>query len=201
MFASRPRRRGGQEPCILLHAASRDAATASLLSNGIVYDLLRRERGSCRRLRITMCGILAVMSFDGQPMAKEPLRRMRDAMVHRGPDDAGLYLDGSIALGHRRLSVIDLSPDGHQPMPNEDQTVWLVFNGEIYNYVELRAELLQRGHRFRSKTDSEVIIHLYEELGARCVDRLNGMFAFAIWDARKRLLFGARDRLGIKPFY
>jgi asparagine synthase (glutamine-hydrolysing) len=148
-----------------------------------------------------MCGIVAVMSFDGQTIKEEPLKRMRDAMVHRGPDDAGLYLDGSIGLGHRRLSIIDLSSDGHQPMPNEDQSVWLVFNGEIYNYVELRAELLQRGHRFRSKTDSEVIIHLYEELGARCVSRLNGMFAFAIWDARKRLLFGARDRLGIKPFY
>ena len=148
-----------------------------------------------------MCGIVAVMSFDGQPISEEPLKRMRDAMVHRGPDDAGLYLNGSIGLGHRRLSIIDLSPDGHQPMPNEDQTVWLVFNGEIYNYVELRTELLQRGHRFRSRTDSEVIIHLYEELGPRCVDRLNGMFAFAIWDARKRLLFGARDRLGIKPFY
>lgn len=149
----------------------------------------------------TMCGIVAVMSFDGQPVAEESLRRMRDVMVHRGPDDAGLHLDGSLGLGHRRLSIIDLSPDGHQPMPNEDHTLWLIFNGEIYNYLELRAELVQRGHRFRSMTDSEVIIHLYEEMGERCVDRLNGMFAFVIWDAGNRSLFGARDRLGIKPFY
>lgn len=148
-----------------------------------------------------MCGFVAVMSFNGQPIAEDSLRHMRDVMAHRGPDDSGLYIDGPIGLGHRRLSIIDLSADGHQPMSNEDQTVWLVFNGEIYNYVELRSELLQRGHRFHSKTDSEVIIHLYEELGPRCVGRLNGMFAFSIWDARKRLLFGARDRLGVKPFY
>src|SRR5690606_33040921 len=98
-----------------------------------------------------------------------------------------------------RLSIVDLSPAGHQPMTNEDGSLWLVFNGEIYNYVELTRELRQRGHHFRSGTDSETILHLYEELGERCVERLNGMFAFALWDRRRNTLFMARDRLGIKP--
>ena len=125
---------------------------------------------------------------------------MRDVMTHRGPDDEGLYVNGPIGLGHRRLSILDLSPAGHQPMSNEDGTVWLIFNGEIYNYVELASELRGRGHTFRSHTDSEVIIHLWEELGSRCVERLNGMFAFVIWDATQQELFCARDRVGIKPF-
>ena len=148
-----------------------------------------------------MCGIVGVMNFDGAPVDGKLLVRMRDTMTHRGPDDAGHLLDTSVGLGHRRLSIIDLTPAGHQPMPNEDETVWLVFNGEIYNYIELRADLERRGHRFRSDTDSEVIIHQYEERGEECVEALNGMFGFLIWDARKQLLFGARDRLGIKPFY
>jgi asparagine synthase (glutamine-hydrolysing) len=127
------------------------------------------------------------------------MEAMRDAMAHRGPDGAGLHIDGPVALGHRRLSIIDTSAAGQQPMPNEDQTVWLVFNGEIYNYIELTKDLKARGHQFRSATDSEVILHLWEEHGERCVDYLNGMFAFAIWDSRKQELFAARDRTGIKP--
>jgi asparagine synthase (glutamine-hydrolysing) len=126
---------------------------------------------------------------------------MRDTLVHRGPDDAGVYVDGTVGLGHRRLSIVDLTEAGHQPMSNEDGTVWLIFNGEIYNYVELAAELKNRGHAFKSATDTEVILHLYEEVGERCVERLNGMFAFLIWDERTRTLFGARDRIGIKPLY
>jgi asparagine synthase (glutamine-hydrolysing) len=126
---------------------------------------------------------------------------MRDSLVHRGPDDAGLYLKGSVGLGARRLSVLDPAPTGHQPMANQDGTLWIVFNGEIYNYVELRQELRRTGHCFVSESDTEVILHLYTQFGPECLDRLNGMFAFAIWDARKHVLFAARDRLGIKPFY
>lgn len=130
---------------------------------------------------------------------------MRDTMVHRGPDDGGADSwaagDGRIAFGHRRLSIVDLSPAGHNPMPNEDGTVWITFNGEIYNHVALRTELEAKGHRYRSHCDTETIVHLWEEEGPRCVERLQGMFAIAIWDARRRELFLARDRLGIKPLY
>ncbi len=141
------------------------------------------------------------MRFDGSPFDEALFRRMRDSMTHRGPDDAGTLLRHPVGLGHRRLSIVDLSPAGHQPMCNEDGTIWIVFNGEIYNYVELAAGLRARGHQFRSSTDTEVILHLYEELGERCVHELNGMFAFLLWDERKGRLFGARDRIGIKPFY
>jgi asparagine synthase (glutamine-hydrolysing) len=126
---------------------------------------------------------------------------MRDAMIHRGPDDAGLHIDGPVALGSRRLAIVDLSAAGRQPMSNEEGSVWMVFNGEIYNYVELTSALRARGHTFRSATDSEVIIHLYEDEGARCVQSLNGMFAFVIWDSRTRTMLVARDRIGIKPLY
>ncbi len=148
-----------------------------------------------------MCGIVALMRFDGRPVDPGELAHMRDCMRHRGPDGEGLYVDGPIGIGHRRLSIIDLSEAGHQPMTNEDGSIWLVFNGEIYNYVELRAELVARGHTFTSNSDTEVIIHLYEEEGERCVERLGGMFAFVLWDARRREFFCARDRLGIKPFH
>src|SRR5688572_25238359 len=148
-----------------------------------------------------MCGIVGVLRFDGKAVDEEQLRSMRDTMFHRGPDDGGLYVNGPVGLGHRRLSIVDLSDAGHQPMTNEDGTVWLVFNGEIYNYVELRAELVARGHRFSSHTDTEVIIHLYEEEGERCVTRLRGMFAFVLWDTRRERMFAARDRMGIKPFH
>ena len=128
---------------------------------------------------------------------------MRDTMAHRGPDDAGTWVagDGSAGLGHRRLSIVDLSAAGHQHMCNEDGTIWITYNGEIYNHAALRSELEARGHRYRSHTDTETILHLYEEEGPRCVERLQGMFAFAIWDERRRELFLARDRLGVKPLY
>jgi len=125
---------------------------------------------------------------------------MRDIMVHRGPDGQGLFVDGAVGLGHRRLSIIDLA-GGHQPLGNEDDTVTIVFNGEIYNFGEIRQELIARGHVLATRSDTEVIVHLYEEMGAACVDRLRGMFAFAIWDSRKRELLLARDRLGVKPLY
>lgn len=125
---------------------------------------------------------------------------MADTLWHRGPDDEGVYVSGQVGLGFRRLSIIDLS-GGHQPLSNEDGTVWIVFNGEIYNYQELRKFLLAKGHVFRTQSDTEVIVHLYEELGENCVDKLRGMFAFAIWDDRNKLLLLARDRVGIKPLY
>ena len=151
-----------------------------------------------------MCGICGILSISPGFDASEPtVVAMRDTMVHRGPDDAGAdsWGDGRVAFGHRRLSIVDLSPAGHNPMPNEDQTVWITFNGEIYNHRALRSELEAKGHRYRSNTDTETIIHLYEEEGPRCVERLQGMFAIAIWDERRQELFLARDRLGIKPLY
>lgn len=152
-----------------------------------------------------MCGILGYLRLDG-PAGDGTIRAFdvaRDTLGHRGPDDAATWRapDNSCLLGFRRLSIIDLSPDGRQPMANEDGTLQLVFNGEIYNYRALREELVERGHEFRSRADSEVILHLYEELGERSLERLDGMFALAIYDVRARTLFVARDRLGIKPLY
>jgi len=147
-----------------------------------------------------MCGIAGKLYFDPARRAeREVLERMNAVQVHRGPDDAGIHCQGPVGLAHRRLSIIDLSPAGHQPMANEDGTIWIVFNGEIYNFQDLRPGLLERGHRFRSRTDTEVILHLYEEHGVGCLASLRGMFAFAIWDGRNRQLFLARDRLGKKP--
>jgi asparagine synthase (glutamine-hydrolysing) len=148
-----------------------------------------------------MCGIVGILYHDPQRKClEEMLVKMRDLMVHRGPDDAGIYLDGSLGLGQRRLSIIGLTT-GHQPMSNEDNSLWIIFNGEIYNYRTLKQTLLGRGHVFKSESDTEVILHLYEDMGEDCVHKLNGMFAFAIWDNRKRCLFLARDRMGIKPLY
>ncbi len=148
-----------------------------------------------------MCGICGIYHLDqNQDVSEDVLIKMRDLMTHRGPDDAGIYLNGNIGLGHRRLSIIDLS-GSPQPMCNEDGTIWLVYNGEIYNFVEIREELLKKGHQFRTKGDSEVLVHLYEECGIEGLQKLNGMFAFCIWDQRKRILYAARDRIGIKPFY
>jgi len=148
-----------------------------------------------------MCGITGVLKFDKAARVDPALlRRMCAAIVHRGPDDEGIYTQGGIGLGMRRLSIIDLRT-GHQPISNEDGTVWIVFNGEIYNHAALREQLLARGHTFRTSCDTEAIVHLYEEYGRDCVQYLQGMFAFAIWDNRQRRLFVARDRLGIKPLY
>ena len=148
-----------------------------------------------------MCGIAGKLFFD--PTARvEPSRieAMLRPMRHRGPDGHGIHLDGPVGLGHLRLSIIDLNT-GAQPMTNEDSTVWIVFNGEIYNFQELRDQLVAKGHVFRSRSDTEVIIHAYEEFGPDCVNKLRGMFAFAIWDAKRKRLFIARDRVGIKPLY
>lgn len=145
-----------------------------------------------------MCGICGIQSAAG--VESPVLHRMLEVIAHRGPDDEGSYLNGSIGLGSRRLSIIDLE-HGHQPICNENGSVWIVYNGEIYNYRELRQELLQKGHIFRTDTDTEVIVHLYEELGERCVEKLNGMFAFAIWDEAAQKLLLARDRLGQKPLF
>ncbi len=173
-----------------------------------------------------MCGIAGVSwTKDGRPLPEDVLQQMLAVIEHRGPDDSGVYFSATrsiatggvpqwqavgrspdqsgaagAALGHRRLSIIDLE-GGHQPLANEDETVWIVFNGEIYNYRELRSGLESRGHRFRTSSDTEVIVHLYEEFGPDCVDQLRGMFAFAIWDANKRRLYLARDRLGQKPLF
>ena len=148
-----------------------------------------------------MCGICGKLNFDRDAGVSPALvRAMADTIQHRGPDDKGYYVSGQVGLGFRRLSIIDLVT-GHQPLSNEDGSVWIVFNGEIYNYQELRQYLSGKGHIFKSDTDTEVIVHLYEEFGEMCVERLRGMFAFAIWDERESSLFLARDRVGIKPLY
>ena len=148
-----------------------------------------------------MCGIAGMLKFGGQGWV-EPgvIRRMCNIMAHRGPDDDGIYTAGPIGLGMRRLSIVDLST-GHQPLSNEDGTLWIVFNGEIYNHRELREQLESHGHLYRTHSDTETIVHLYEQYGRDCVQHLRGMFAFAIWDTRAQSLFLARDRLGIKPLY
>ena len=148
-----------------------------------------------------MCGIAGQYCPDGREPDAQLLAEMSKRLVHRGPDSDGTRIHGSVGLVYRRLAIIDLSADGCQPMTNEDGTLWLVFNGEIYNYIELREELILNGHRFHSKSDSEVILHAYEDWGTGCLERFNGMWAFAIWDEKQKRLFCARDRLGIKPFY
>ena len=147
-----------------------------------------------------MCGISGVISGAG-PSDEQRVRRMNAALTHRGPDAEGLWRSGRAVLGHRRLSIIDLSPEANQPLLNEDATIGVVVNGEIYNFAELREGLVARGHTFRSSSDSEVILHLYEEHGADCVAKLAGMFAFALWDSRAERLLFARDRAGKKPLF
>lgn len=148
-----------------------------------------------------MCGICGKMNFEqNKQVSPRLIKAMADTIYHRGPDDEGSYISGAIGLGFRRLSIIDLAT-GHQPLSNEDGTIWIVFNGEIYNYQELREYLLTKGHIFKTHSDTETIVHLYEELGESCVEKLRGMFAFAIWDSRNQSMFLARDRVGIKPLY
>ena len=148
-----------------------------------------------------MCGIAGIFNLDGEPASPVILKRMTDAIAHRGPDGEGFYTDGSAGLGHRRLAIIDLSPAGHQPMISRDGRFVLSYNGEIYNFREIRAELERIGYSFVSKTDSEVVLNAYAEWGPACVNRFNGMFAFAVWDKHRQQLFLARDRYGIKPLY
>src|SRR5437588_1302818 len=147
-----------------------------------------------------MCGITGKFSYGGAPIDPELLTAMTDAVTHRGPDAAGYYLGDGIGLGHRRLSIIDLAT-GDQPLTNEDGTIWIVYNGEIYNFADIRLELEQHGHRFRTHSDTEVIVHAYEQWGDRAVDRFRGMFAFALWYEPNRRLLLVRDRLGVKPLY
>jgi len=148
-----------------------------------------------------MCGITGIYNLDGKPVDHVLLKSMTDCLKHRGPDDGGIHIDNDVGLGHRRLSIIDLSPAGRQPMANNDENLFIVFNGEIYNFQELRKELEGLGYKFNSKTDTEVILYSYQQWGADCLSRLNGMFAFAIFDKKNKELFIARDRLGEKPLY
>jgi asparagine synthase (glutamine-hydrolysing) len=148
-----------------------------------------------------MCGIAGRMEFQGAAIDAAALSRARDSLLHRGPDDAGLWIDGPIGLAHRRLSVLDLSPRGHQPMHLAGSGLSITFNGEVYNFREVRAQLVQLGHAFESDSDTEVILAAWAQWGPACLPRLNGMFAFALWDARARRLFLVRDRMGVKPLY
>jgi asparagine synthase (glutamine-hydrolysing) len=148
-----------------------------------------------------MCGIVGIFDFGGNREISRPLlERMNQAQFHRGPDEGGIHLEPGVGLGHRRLSIIDLS-SGQQPLFNEDNSVVVVFNGEIYNFRELMPELIERGHQFRTRSDTEVIVHAWEEWGEACVTRFRGMFAFALWDRNRQTFFLARDRLGVKPLY
>jgi asparagine synthase (glutamine-hydrolysing) len=148
-----------------------------------------------------MCGICGKAALSsGDRVNPATVERMTEALYHRGPDDHGMYVTDQVVLGHRRLSIIDLNT-GKQPICNEDRTIWIVYNGEIYNFKELKQQLVESGHIFTTNTDTEVIVHLYEQFGEECLSKLRGMFAFALWDARKRVLFLARDRVGIKPLY
>ena len=145
-----------------------------------------------------MCGLVAVLNTDGRPAERALLKRMSDLIRHRGPDADGYYRDGPVALGHRRLSILDLA-GSPQPMSTPDGELTCIFNGEIYNFQDLRSELEQRGHRFATNSDTEAVVHAYEEFGAHCVEHLWGMFALAVWDQQRQILLLARDRLGKKP--
>jgi len=150
-----------------------------------------------------LCGIFGAINFNGSQIDQAKVIAARDCMAHRGPDDSGLYLseDKTAALAHRRLSIIDLSPLGHQPMTSEDGRFTIVHNGEIYNYLEICQKSEVKSQKFRSKSDTEVLLKLFANLGAECLNHLRGMFAFAVWDEKEKKLFAARDRFGIKPFY
>src|SRR6187455_1406398 len=148
-----------------------------------------------------MCGIVGMFDMRGKrDINRDLLSRMNESQHHRGPDECGMHVEPGVGLGHRRLSIIDLST-GQQPLYNEDRSVVVVYNGEIYNYQQLIPELTALGHTFRTRSDTEVIVHAWEAWGAACVERLRGMFAFALWDRNRQTLFLARDRLGVKPLY
>ena len=148
-----------------------------------------------------MCGIAGIVNRSDEPASEETLRVMTRMLAHRGPDGDGVHCEGPVGFGHRRLAVLDLSPAGAQPMKSADGQLWITYNGEIFNFRELRALLESRGHRFRSRTDTEVILAAYQEWGHDCLARFNGMFAFALWDARKQTVWLVRDRLGVKPLF
>ena len=145
-----------------------------------------------------MCGIVGIVRNDGKPVDEQLLARMNDAIRHRGPDEDGFYLNGSVGLAMRRLAIIDLK-SGQQPIHNQDRSAWIVFNGEIYNYLELREKLEKLGHTFYTNSDTEAIVHAYDQFGADCPKHLRGMFVFAIWNTTTQELFLARDRVGKKP--
>ena len=147
-----------------------------------------------------MCGIAGIVRLNGAPVSREDIDAITDSLGHRGPDGRGVWTNGNIGIGHRRLSIIDLSDAASQPMLSSDESLVLTFNGEIYNFAELRTDLEKQGHTFRSHSDTEVLLKLYEVHGASCATMLRGMFAFAIVDTKHRLLFAARDRVGKKPF-
>ena len=148
-----------------------------------------------------MCGFAGIVHFDGAPAERKALDRMGSSLFHRGPDDSGTHVDGSVGLAFRRLSILDLSPAAHQPMVSHNGNFVMVFNGEIYNYVELRRELESHGCRFRSSGDTEVLLQAYAVWGKDCLPKLNGMWAFLIYDKQRGVVFGARDRFGVKPLY
>jgi asparagine synthase (glutamine-hydrolysing) len=172
-----------------------------MVSPGAIPAEFDRPRsGVAERSDLTMCGICGIFNSSGEPADPGLLDRMIGTVRHRGPDESGIWTDGSIGLAHTRLSIIDLS-GGRQPMSNEDGTLQVTFNGEIFNFVELRADLEKKGHRFATRSDTEVILHLYEDEGEECVRRFNGQFSFAVWDGKRRRIFAARDRLGVRPFF
>ena len=148
-----------------------------------------------------MCGIVGVIHLREQPVQARVIEQVADSLKHRGPDDAGVFVDGQVGLGHRRLKIIDVSPAGHQPMANKDETIWITYNGEIYNFLDLRKELEGCGRSFASRSDTEVVIQAYEEWGEQCVQRFNGMFALGLWDSRTKKLILMRDRIGVKPLF
>ena len=150
-----------------------------------------------------MCGICGILSFDKKPIEENALQKMTDVLIHRGPDDEGTYVNSrkNVGLGFRRLSIVDLSPAGHQPMSNSDGTIWIVFNGEIYNHLEVRKELEKLGYKYKSRSDTETLIYAYEQYGIDFVHKVHGMFSIAIWDERKKIFIAYRDRIGKKPFY
>ncbi|MEN6615194.1 MAG: asparagine synthase (glutamine-hydrolyzing), partial [Syntrophorhabdus sp.] len=147
-----------------------------------------------------MCGIAGILNLNGQPVDQAMVASMTASLTHRGPDDEGLYFDENIGFGHRRLSIVDLSPTGHQPMSNQSGNLWITYNGEVYNAAEIKKKNLSK-YRFRGRSDTEVVLYSFEEWGWECLSRFNGMFAFAIWDKSMRRLFVARDRFGVKPFF